>query len=323
MKKLLGVQIDVTQHKEKIISAVGGFIGIYAILFITQLYVPVPSASLIVASMGASAVLLFAVPHGPLSQPWPVFGGHVISAVIGVTVRLLVPDMLLAAALAVGISIAVMYYLRCIHPPGGATALAAVVGGPDIQALGFGFVLTPVMINASIILLMAWLVNYPFSWRRYPSALSTSETTTAALRQSSDAGIGRIPRRDLEFALKSMQSFADISEEELENIYLRASQHAMDMRLKSDDIKLGHYYIHGPYAGAGEVRRVIDESVAEIGKKDMVIYKIITGPDRQVTASCTREAFANWARHEVEYINEQWKIIEKKEDTDGNHLGNH
>ncbi|MFW2374152.1 MAG: HPP family protein [Gammaproteobacteria bacterium] len=311
MKKLLGVQIDVTPHKEKLISAVGGFIAIYAILFFTRLSIPGTTATLIVASMGASAVLLFAVPHGPLSQPWPVFGGHVISAVIGVTLRLLVPDLLLAAALAVGLSIAVMYYLRCIHPPGGATALAAVVAGSEIEALGYGFVLTPVMLNAGIILLVAWLVNYPFAWRRYPAVLSTVETTADKLRKSTHGHLGRIPRRDLEYALKSMQSFADISEQELENIYLRASQHAMDMHLKPEDIKLGHYYIHGPYAGSGVVRRIIDESVTETGTKDMVIYKVITGPERQTTATCTREAFASWARHEVEFIDEQWQIIEK------------
>lgn len=319
MKKLLGVQIDVTPHKEKLISTFGGFMGIYGVLFMTQLFIPVPSASLIVASMGASAVLLFAVPNGPLSQPWPVFGGHVISAMIGVSVRLLVPDMLLAAALAVGLSIGAMYYLRCIHPPGGASALAAVVSGPEVEALGYGFVLAPVMINTSIILLIAWLVNYPFQWRRYPAVLSTAETTTDDLRKTSHARIGRIPRRDLEFALKSMQSFADISEQELENIYLRASQHSMEMRLKPEDIKLGHYYIHGPYAGSGVVRRVIDESIAETGKKDMVIYKVITGANRQDAASCTREVFANWARREVEFIDEQWQIIETKEKQHGNY----
>ena len=124
----IGVQLDTTNHVEKLISAAGGFIGILLILQVTHFFIPGVAAALIVASMGASAVLLFAVPHGPLSQPWPLIAGHVISASIGVTVRLYVPDMFLAGALAVGLSIGVMYYLRCIHPPGGASALAAVVG---------------------------------------------------------------------------------------------------------------------------------------------------------------------------------------------------
>ncbi|MBI3188205.1 MAG: HPP family protein, partial [Gammaproteobacteria bacterium] len=165
--QLIGVQLDTTDHREKLISAVGGFLGIFLVLNITHFFVPGVAGALIVASMGASAVLLFAVPHGPLSQPWPLLGGHVLSAMIGVTMHILVDDMFLAGALAVGISIAVMYYTRCIHPPGGASALAAVVSGPAVYALGYQFVLTPVLLNALVILVVALLVNYPFAWRRY------------------------------------------------------------------------------------------------------------------------------------------------------------
>ena len=304
--KYLGIQKDTTAHKEKVISAVGGFLGIFLILQITNYFVPGVSGALIVASMGASAVLLFAVPHGPLSQPWPLIGGHVISAIIGVSVRMYVPDMFLAAALAVGISIGVMYYLRCIHPPGGASALAAVVSGPSVYALDFQYVLTPVFINALVIVLTAILVNYPFAWRRYPAALSVKPQTKAEPIH----GLGLIPRADLQYALKAMQSFADISEEGLEEIYQKAAQYKRDSDLSVADIKLGHYYLHGKNTDTGVVRRVIDES--DDKNNDMVIYKNITGPDRQQTASITRENFAKWARHEVVFENEQWKIIEGK-----------
>jgi len=304
--RFLGVQKDTTAHKEKVISAAGGFLGIFLILQITNYFLPGIAGALIVASMGASAVLLFAVPHGPLSQPWPLIGGHVISAIIGVSVRMLVPDMFLAAALAVGISIGAMYYLRCIHPPGGASALAAVVSGPDVYALGFQYVLTPVFINASVIMLTAMLVNYPFAWRRYPAILSVKSQVKA----SPAHGLGLIPRSDLQYALKSMQSFADISEEELEVIYRKAAQHKRDSNFKLSDIKLGHYYLHGKNSDTGVVRRVIDESDNE--SNDMVIYKIITGPDRQQTGSVTRANFAKWAKHEVVFENNQWKIMEGK-----------
>ncbi len=304
--KYLGIQTDTTAHKEKIISAVGGFLGIFFILQITNYFVPGVSGALIVASMGASAVLLFAVPHGPLSQPWPLIGGHVISAIIGVSVRMLVPDIFLAAALAVGISIGVMYYLRCIHPPGGASALAAVVSGPDVYALGFQYVLTPVFINAGVIMLTAILVNYSFPWRRYPAALSVKPKA----KDSPTHGLGLIPRTNLQHALKSMQSFSDISEEELEEIYQKAAQYKCDSKLTLEDIKLGHYYLHGKNTGTGVVRRVIDES--DDKNNDMVIYKIITGSDRQKTASTTRENFAKWAKYEVVFENNQWKIFEEK-----------
>src|SRR5690625_7670775 len=101
------------------------------------------------ASMGATAVLLFAVPHGALSQPWAVVGGHVVSAIVGVTCQLLIPNLFWAAALSGGVAVAAMYYLRCIHPPGGATALAAVIGGPELPALGSAYGITARLASAS------------------------------------------------------------------------------------------------------------------------------------------------------------------------------
>ncbi len=140
----LGIEITPVSHAEKIISGIGGFAGIYAIFLVSNIFLPIGSAALVVASMGASAVLLFAVPHGPLSQPWSVFAGHMVSAVIGVSCVILIPDLFVAAAVAVGLAIGVMYYIRAIHPPGGATALSAVVGGADVHALGYQFVITPI-----------------------------------------------------------------------------------------------------------------------------------------------------------------------------------
>ena len=309
LKQLLGIQHDTTRHQEKIISAVGGFAGIFFILQITQAYVGNTAGALIVASMGASAVLLFAVPHGPLSQPWPLIGGHVLSAIIGVSCRLLIPDMLLAASIAVGLSIGLMYYLRCIHPPGGASALAAVVSGPEVEALGYMFVLTPVLINALVILLVAVLVNYPFAWRRYPVVLAEMYKPEVA-EKGKHGGLGRLPRRDLEYALKSMNSFADITEAELEKIFKMATAHNRAMRLTAEDIKLGHYYIHGQQDDNGVIRRVIDKSEND---KDMVIYKVITGPDRKKTDATSRAAFARWAKHEVIFENSEWKIVDRSE----------
>ncbi|HSJ49254.1 MAG TPA: HPP family protein [Gammaproteobacteria bacterium] len=169
---LLGLQAHKTGHLEKLLAAVGGFIGILVVVLISRHYLGHEGAAWIAASMGASAVLVFAVPHGPLSQPWPLLGGHVLSAFVGVSCAWLIPDPMIAAASAVALAILAMQYLRCIHPPGGATALAAVVGGEGIQALGFLYVITPVLVNVLVLLLMGVLFNYPFPWRRYPTALA-------------------------------------------------------------------------------------------------------------------------------------------------------
>src|SRR5512134_363067 len=152
---LLGVERQTISHHEKLISALGGLAGILLVYLASRHYLGDGLGLMVVASMGASAVLLFAVPHGALSQPWPLLAGHVVSAAIGVTCARLLPDPLLAAPLAVGLAIAAMHYLRCVHPPGGATALMAVIGGTAVRDLGYGFILTPVLLNVAAMLAAA------------------------------------------------------------------------------------------------------------------------------------------------------------------------
>lgn len=167
-----GIGPDRATHLEKWLSAAGGIAGLTGVMLISQAQLGTGGSVGLVASMGASAVLLFAVPHGPLSQPWPVFGGHLVSAIVGVACANMIAQPMLAAPVAVGLAIGAMHYLHCIHPPGGATALVAVVGGEPVHQLGFHFVLTPVLWNAMVILAVALLFNYPFAWRRYPLALT-------------------------------------------------------------------------------------------------------------------------------------------------------
>jgi CBS-domain-containing membrane protein len=120
--------------REHWISAVGGLIGMLAVFGISYELLGAHASILVVSSMGASSVLLFAAPHGPLSQPWPFAGGHLVSALCGVIAAKLIGEPFLAAAVAVAAAIGFMYWLRCLHPPGGATALFAVMGGPPSSA---------------------------------------------------------------------------------------------------------------------------------------------------------------------------------------------
>ncbi len=150
-------------------SWVGGFLGISAVALLHYTYVERTGYLLIVGSFGASAVLLFGTPRSPLAQPRNFVGGHVISALIGVTVmKLLGPIPWLAAAVAVSLSIAAMHATKTLHPPGGATALLAVVGGSKIQSLGYSYVFMPVASGALIILVVALLINNLIPSRRYP-----------------------------------------------------------------------------------------------------------------------------------------------------------
>ncbi len=216
---LIGIELNPSSHAEKLISGIGGFLAIYVIYHISQMALG-DDAFLIVASMGAATVLLFAVPHGPLSQPWPLFGGNLLSAFIGVSCAQLIPDIYVAAAAAVGISVTAMYYLKCIHPPAGATALAAVVSGPAVNALGFQYIITPVLINLLTIFSIALLFNFCFKWRRYPAGLAKVEQRTI----TPEASQNRLSHQAIEHALRQIDSFIDVSEDDLNQIYRLANE---------------------------------------------------------------------------------------------------
>lgn len=199
-------------EREHWISGTGGLLGILVVWWISNLVLDDLGAILVSSSMGSTAVLLFAAPHGAMSQPWAVFGGHLVSALIGVTcVQWLGHDLMLAAALAVGFSITAMYNLRCLHAPGGATALAAVLGGDTVLAMGYEFVWSPIMLNAIVMLAVAIAYNYPFAWRRYPQAWCGKPAPKHDTHM--------IPHSRLVYALSQIDTFVDISEEDLQRIY--------------------------------------------------------------------------------------------------------
>lgn len=218
-----GLKIAYTvSEREHWVSAAGGLLGMLALLWVSHLWLDGETGVIPVASMGASAVLLFAAPHGALSQPWSVFGGHVVSALIGVAcARWLGADPLLAASLAVALSIAAMYSLRCLHPPGGATALGAVLGGDSVLALGYMYVLSPILLNTLIILAVAVVFNYPFAWRRYPQCWHPREEPADVPGEKH-----MIPHSSLVYALSQIDTFVDVSEDDLQRIYaLALGQH--------------------------------------------------------------------------------------------------
>jgi CBS domain-containing membrane protein len=178
--------------------------------------------------MGASAVLLFAVPASPLAQPWSVIGGNLISAAIGVTVAQWIGDPILAAALALAAAVGVMFALRCLHPPSGAIALTAVLGGPAIQAQGYHFVLSPVAINSSLLLLVAILFNNA-TRRQYPHPHLSHSNPHHTADALPTARVG-FTHTDLEEVLKEYNQVLDVSRDDLETIFLQTEMHAYRRR---------------------------------------------------------------------------------------------
>jgi CBS-domain-containing membrane protein len=150
-------------------SWIGAFFGIGAVAYINYNLLSDSDLLMLIGSFGASAVLLYGAPKSPLAQPRNLVGGHVLSALIGVaSYQMLAPHLWLASALAVATAIAVMHLSKTLHPPGGATALIAVMGSTKIYALGYLYAIFPVAAGACIMLLVALLVNNIPKTRRYP-----------------------------------------------------------------------------------------------------------------------------------------------------------
>ncbi len=301
--RLLGVETNDVGHAEKLISTLGALIAIALTMTVSLHVVGGESAMLLVASMGASAVLLFAVPHGALSQPWPLIGGNVISAVIGVSCALFIDNHFVAGPVAVSLAIFAMHYLRCLHPPGGATALVAVVGGPAVHALGYQFVLTPVMLNVAIMLAVAVAVNYPFPWRRYPASLRkvapTATTSTSADEQLS--------HKDFAYALREIGSYVDVTEADLAKIYRLALKHARRASTDGDSLAVGNYYSNGEYGGLLSVRKIIKLS----GKNEAatVSYSTVAGVGDGSSGQMPWSDFLAWRRYEVIPVEGEWHRI--------------
>lgn len=199
----------------RLIACAGAAIGIaLSMIVCARLSLTAADLPAIVAPLGASAVLIFAVPASPLAQPWPVIGGNVISALVGIAIFRLVPHPALAAGIAVGSAILVMSLLRCLHPPGGAAALTAVIGGAAVNQAGFGFALAPVGIN-SVALVLIGIAYHKATRHSYPHQPAAPRPAPLGLRQA-----------DIDAALAEMDESFDISRADLDALLLRAEAHA-------------------------------------------------------------------------------------------------
>ncbi len=169
MRGIATSRLPRVSNSEIFLSWLGAFIGVSAVAWVECLFFEHNDLLLLIAPFGASAVLLYGAPRSPLAQPRNLIGGHIVSAFVGVLCWKLLQDFpWLAAAMSVSTAIALMHVTRTLHPPGGATALFAVIGSEKVHQSGFLYVLTPSMTGSTILLLVALLVNNLASGRRYP-----------------------------------------------------------------------------------------------------------------------------------------------------------
>lgn len=197
-------------------AGLGVFVAAVAGLGIQNMW---PALPFLIAPIGASAVLVFAVPTSPLAQPWPVFGGNVLSAAVGVTVAHFIPDPLLAVGLAVALAILAMSLLRCLHPPSGAVAVTAIIGSDAVIAAGYMYPVTLVAANSAALVLAGYLFHR-FSGHSYPHRVSESPAPLPAA----------LLREDIELALAQTKETFDISPADLETLLMSAESFAAQRR---------------------------------------------------------------------------------------------
>ncbi|MER9327015.1 HPP family protein [Mesorhizobium sp. M0488] len=213
--------------RERIIACVGAMIGIALTGAISGFTLGGgPHVPLLVAPMGASAVLLFAVPASPLAQPWSIIGGNTISALVGVIVAHLVHEPVLATGIAVALAIAAMSFSRCLHPPGGAAALTAVFGGPAVISAGFLFPFVPVAVN-SILLVALGYGFHKLARRNYPHVPAPAPANThGTVDPPAPLRVG-FRSEDIDAALGAIEETFDIDRNDLDRLLRQVELQAM------------------------------------------------------------------------------------------------
>ena len=202
-----------TTYRERLRATIGAFLGIFVTAVLSTLWVGSSTElPLLIAPMGASAILLFGVPASPMAQPWSIVGGNLLAAAIGVTAAHWVAFPLVAAAVAVAGGFAAMSLFRCVHPPSGAVALTAVLGGPHILSAGYGFALVPVALNSVLLACVALLYNNA-TRRTYP------HVAHAVAHPHAPLGHARITDDDLDEVITDYGEAIDISREDLHRLF--------------------------------------------------------------------------------------------------------
>lgn len=301
-RHILGVPQHVPSWREQCAAAISAVLGIglVAVVGWNSAYMHVPW---LLTSMGATAVLVFAVPHGPLSQPWAVFMGHMLSAVAGLLVVHTVGVGLLAYAIAVGLAIAAMHVARCIHPPGGATALFVVQYSAMSGVPGWEILFNPVWLNVSSILLAAVVLNYPFVWRRYPESIAYRHSVQPLQSLSHEPPFSR---QELDAALGGMDEMYYISDEQLQRLYEALVSIESTLPVMSPEaLEPGNFYSNGLRGERWAVRQIIDANPHN-ARKPQVIVKTVAGQGRGSVQLMSRHAFSQWAKYPVYPDTGQW-----------------
>lgn len=211
---------DATPITEKLRSAAAVATGVLLLGWVVHLLFPDTGyfGPSLLSSMAASALLVYAAPHSPMAQPWPLVVGNLVSSIVGIACAVLVPDIMWAAAAAAGLAVFVMHFTRSLHPPGAATALFMVLNAQTFLHHGWLWSVGVVLANVMLTLLLALLINNVMHLGRYPVRRHHAPVKPAT--------VAALTENDVEWALQQMEGVTDVSEEDLLEIFKLACEHA-------------------------------------------------------------------------------------------------
>ncbi|QDQ87011.1 HPP family protein [Alcaligenaceae bacterium SJ-26] len=162
----------------------------------------------LVASLGASAILIFLLYSSPLAQPWSVIVGNTLGAAVGITCAILIPNPVLALTAAEAAIILLMFLLRCVHPPSTAIALFAALYGIE----DYSFVFFPILFDSCVLVGLGMIYN-TLTGKRYPPLRLPAATESPIPTRP-----GRFSAEDLDTALTRYNQALNISREDLEHL---------------------------------------------------------------------------------------------------------
>ena len=216
---------SVPSTRDQLIAVAATFLGIFIIGLTASLMLPSPASMIFVASMGASALLVFVIPNSPLAQPYPIIMGHIVATFVGVTVVYYFDDPTLAAALTVSLGLAGMFLTNSMHPPGGAAALVPVIAGNEAIG-GYQFLLFPVLLNVVTLILIGITINRFLLKKDYPVAPKKKHHEIHHHKDPSPLARLGIRSEDIRSAIEAQNAFLNITEKDLEKIYDQAQMQA-------------------------------------------------------------------------------------------------
>lgn len=216
----------ITGHLGWLRGAIGAGLGIAIAGWIGLVFVDASGLlyPLLVAPLGASAVLVFAIPASPLAQPWPVIGGDLMSALVGLAAGMLLVDPVISAAVGVCIAIAVMTIARCLHPPGGACALLCALGATSAEGWDFSY-LIPIAANVLVLVLVGWLYNN-LTGHRWPHVQYPVPRQTTPFPHP-----GTYRRSDIEEVLANWDEMLDVDVDDLDAVFRAVERRAAKRKL--------------------------------------------------------------------------------------------